>query len=122
MIKKSGIIKALIWLHIILMVLAYQLYRYLSVDTYFVFYTITSFAWFILAVGLLKLVYNTSIRCAGIALLGLTLNNFLDEVFFDPLRPGWNEYILAFFILLWIARDTYTAKKSAYELESGTGG
>lgn len=108
---KSRILKYLIWFHILLMVFAYNIVPFLNDETYHYFFKMVSMAWLIPAIVIIKLVYNTEARCAGIAFIGLTLNNFLDEFFFNPTKLQLNEFLLALVIFFWIARDEFKPKK-----------
>ena len=107
--KRSMQIKVLIWAHVILMVGAYNMYPFLTESTYHLFFKVVSVAWMLPALALLKLTYTTNARCAGIALIGLSLNNVLDEFFFNPSAIELNEIMIAFVVILWIVRDSFTS-------------
>lgn len=105
-------IKYFIWLHIFIMVFAQNIVPFLSDNTYHFFFKLVSIAWLIPAIVIIKLIYNTEARCAGIAFLGLTINNLLDEFFFDPTKLQINELILSVVMSIWIARDVYAKSKN----------
>lgn len=116
--NRTKAIKYLIWVHIFLMIFAYNIVPFLSDATYHFFFKIVSVAWLIPAIVIIKLLYNTEARCAGIAFVGLVLNNVLDEFFFNPTKLQLNELLLSILISTWVARDVYKKNRGGCKVKS----
>jgi hypothetical protein len=89
------------------MIGTYNLYPFLTEDTYHFYYKGVALAWVLPAVAFIKLTYHSRIRPASIAFIGFTLNNLVDEFCCDPQRLQLNELLFAIAIIFWIIKDPY---------------
>jgi lipoprotein signal peptidase len=87
------------------MLLCYGFSFSLTEATYHWFFKVQSLAMVIPAIIILKFAYKTKARALSIGYLGLTISNFLDELFFDPTQAQWNEIVFGILIILWIVKD-----------------
>lgn len=93
-----------IGLHILLMCAAYLITPFLDDDTYKYHYQIVALAWFVLPAFLLYCFYQTKAQMILILFTLLSLNNLVDEVFFDPQEFSWNELVFVLagpLIIIW---------------------
>jgi hypothetical protein len=93
----------LLWVATIISIATYQLWTYLPKGSFYIGNALT---YFLLAL----VIYNQNKTIfISFLLLCLTINNLLDELFFDPTKNGLNEIVFSVLIpVIYYARKNYT--------------
>lgn len=100
----------LLWVAILTSIATYQLWMYLPKGYFY-----KGMALFIMILSFIIYSYNRQ-KFVYFLLFCLSINNFLDECFFDPTKNGINEIVIVFFILIfWYFKNIRNARKNTPE-------
>lgn len=100
----------MIIVHILLMCVAMNLYRYIPIEG--LYYTLIAFSWSLISLFFLWCFGDTKAGSVLIVWSMFCLNNLFDELFFNPTEIQINEYVFAFLTIILLCKKKKSQEKS----------